>query len=120
MDLEWFKKWLPEYDVPHRTTEKYFGELSPEALQAILDDLSALPLLSKDDPPLYMSYRMRLEDPVPEGRSAQGWKIHHVIFGIKLQEKMDLLGIESHLTYPGKKSADYPSFEDFLISKLKE
>ncbi|MEC5128780.1 alpha/beta hydrolase [Verrucomicrobiales bacterium BCK34] len=120
MDLEWFKKWIPEYEAPHRSTEKYFGELTPEALGKTLSDLSALPLLSKDDPPLYMNYRMRPEDPVPDGPAAHGWKIHHVIFGVKLKEKMDALGLESYLNYPGKKSEKHPSFADFLIAKLRE
>lgn len=120
MDLELFKQWIPGYDTPHRGTQDYFGDLSPEALQARLSDLSAISLLSEDDPPLYMNYRMRPTDPVPEGPKVRGWQIHHVIFGIKLEEKMDALGIESHLIYPEKKSDTFDSFEDFLITKLKE
>lgn len=119
MDLELFKKWIPGYDTPHRGTEIYFGDLSPEALKATLADLSAITLLSEDDPPLYMNYRMRPTDPVPDGPEARGWQIHHVVFGIKLKEKMDTLGIESHLIHPGAKSDTFDSFEDFLISKLK-
>ena len=56
--------------------------------------------------------------PVPEDpRRARGWKIHHVIFGVKLKEKMDALGIESHLKYPGA-NVKYDSIPQFFIEKL--
>jgi hypothetical protein len=64
-----------------------------------------------------MRYNMAPDAPVPMENS-QGWKIHHVIFGVKLKEKMDTLGIESDLTYPGSKSK-YNSFQEFFIDKLK-
>jgi len=50
-------------------------------------------------------------------KKAQGWKIHHVIFGIKLKEKMDKLGVEAHLKYPGAKTM-YTSIPEFFKSKL--
>ncbi len=51
-------------------------------------------------------------------RESQGWKVHHVIFGIKLKEKMDQLGVEANLKYP-EAETKYKSPAGFLIAKLK-
>ena len=45
--------------------------------------------------------------------------IRRVIFGIKLMEKMDALGIESDLKYPGSNNV-YSSVPDFFKAKLGE
>lgn len=50
---------------------------------------------------------------------ASQWKVHHVVFGVELEKKMDALGIEADLEYPGAKTK-YSSDIDFLISKLRE
>jgi hypothetical protein len=66
-----------------------------------------------------MSYGMKPDDPVPTNAGrAQGWKVHHVVFGIKLKERMDELGLEADLKYPGA-NTKYRSTADFLIRKLK-
>ena len=79
---------------------------------------SALPLVSEGDPPIFMMYSMAPDDPIPtDQKQAHSWKIHHVIFGIKLKEKMDALGIEADLQYPGAHSI-YESISHFLIEKL--
>jgi len=120
MDLDLFEAWIPGYTEPHRTTVEYFGEQSEDDLKKLLTDVSAIDLLSADDPPIYMTYRMRPGDPVPAGAKAKGWKIHHVVFGVKLKERADGLGVESHLIYPGNQSGDFDSVEHFLITKLQD
>jgi hypothetical protein len=66
-----------------------------------------------------MSYGMKPDAPVPDDPSrAQGWKVHHVTFGVKLKEKMDELGVEADLKYPGARTT-YRSSADFFITKLK-
>ncbi|MCI0422300.1 MAG: DUF1080 domain-containing protein, partial [Acidobacteria bacterium] len=49
---------------------------------------------------------------------AQSWKVHHVIFGVKLKEEMDKLGIEADLKYPGAKTR-YISIPAFFKAKLQ-
>ncbi len=124
MDFEWWKKWIPgiEDEASRRSTTEVLTELfgtdDLETVRKIVEDISALSLISKDDPPIFMEYRQRPTDPVPKDpQKARGWKIHHVIFGIKLKEKMDELGIEAVLKYPGVQTP-YESREDFLIKKL--
>ena len=119
MDFDWWMRWIPGYDKPHRDRTETFGDVSPEELRKVLKDISALSLITADDPPIFMSYGMRPDDPVPDDPSrAGGWKVHHVMFGLKLKEKMDELGVEADLKYPEAQTT-YRSSADFFITKLK-
>lgn len=82
-----------------------------------MSEIAALSLISADDPPIFMSYAMAPDDPVPVGERAQNWKVHHVVFGIKLKEKMDELGVEADLKYP-RASSTYQSIPHFFKVKL--
>ncbi|MBL7189309.1 MAG: alpha/beta hydrolase fold domain-containing protein [Phycisphaerae bacterium] len=118
MDFDLWMKWIPGYDKPHRERGETFGKITAEKLRTVLKDISALSILTSDDPPIFMSYGMKPGDPVPADASrAQGWKVHHVMFGIKLKEKMDELGLEADLKYPGAETR-YRSDADFFIRKL--
>jgi len=118
MDFDWWMKWIPGYDKPHRERAESFGDITDEKFHDIIEDISALSIVSSDDVPIFMSYGMKPDDPVPTGARAQGWKVHHVMFGIKLKEKMDELGLEADLKYPGAQTK-YESNADFFIKKLK-
>ena len=118
MDVEWWKKNIPGYDTPHRDFYESLGAESKGEYLKTVADISALSLFSRDDPPIYMSYRMTPDAPVPAGSSAGGWKVHHVQFGVALKEKMDALGIDADLAYPGSKNK-YHSTVDFFKKKLR-
>jgi acetyl esterase len=119
MEFDWWKQWVPGYDKPHRERTEVFGDVTDEELGKIVEDISALSLITSDDPPIFMTYGMKPDDPIPtDPARVQGWKVHHVIFGIKLKEKMDQMGIESNLKYPGAQ-IKYESAASFLIAKLK-
>lgn len=119
MDFNWWMKWIPEYDKPHRDRVEAFGKITDDELGDIIKDISALSIVSADDVPILMSYGMKPDDPVPaDAARAQGWKVHHVMFGIKLKERMDELGLEADLKYPGAQTT-YQSAADFFIQKLK-
>ncbi|HTI51823.1 MAG TPA: alpha/beta hydrolase, partial [Planctomycetaceae bacterium] len=118
LDVDWWLRNIPGYDEPHQNFPERFGLSDQAAYLAAVADTSALPLISADDPPIYMTYSMSPEDPVPEGEKAQGWKVHHVKFGMALKEKMDALGIESHLIYPGAPDKQYLDIPRFLIARL--
>jgi acetyl esterase len=118
MDFAWWKQCIPGYEKPHRPRSEYFGDIDNAQLDKIIRDISAQSLITADDPPIWMSYGMAPDAPIPsDPRKIQGWKVHHVAFGIKLKEMMDELGIESHLRYPGKQN-QYGSIADFFIAKL--
>jgi len=85
---------------------------------ALIAEGSALSLISKDDPPILMTYGMKPDDPVPaDRRAATGWKVHNVAFGVAMKKKMDALGIESILVYPGS-AGEIRGTTQFLCLKL--
>ena len=118
MDFRWWQKWIPEYERPHRDPAEVFDAKTEAEIGKIVEEISALSLISADDPPIHMGYGMAPKDPVPaDPKRAQGWKVHHVMFGVKLKEAMDKLGIEADLKYPGAKTK-YASVADFFKAKL--
>ena len=118
MDADWWKKWIPGYEKSHRNFFGTFGVQTQEEYLKKVAEVSALSLISKSDPPIFMGYGMAPDDPVPtDPQKARGWKVHHVIFGVKLKEKMDALGIEADLKYPGA-DTNYNSIPQFFIHKL--
>ncbi|MHC4517316.1 MAG: alpha/beta hydrolase [Planctomycetota bacterium] len=119
MDMAWWKQWVPGYEDPHRSRAEVFGDVGDEQLRKTVADISALSLITKEDPPIFMSYGMSPDAPAPtDPARARGWKVHHVIFGVKLKEKMDHLGIEADLKYPGAETK-YTSIAAFFIAKLR-
>jgi acetyl esterase len=118
MDIDWWMRWIPGYEKPDRDVAELFGDFTDEELRKVLKDFSALSLITADDPPIFMYYEMKPGDPVPTDSSrAQGWKGHHVMFGVKLKEKMDELGVEADLKYPDAQTT-YHSIAGFFIKKL--
>jgi len=119
MDLEWWKRHIPGYSRPHRSWHELFGSDDPAVIRRVVRDISALELASADDPPIFMTYSMRPDAKPPANpRRARGWRVHHVNFGIALKEKLDRLGVEAHLMYPGVHDLPYRSVPEFLIRKL--
>jgi acetyl esterase/lipase len=119
MEFEWWKRWIPGYEQPHRERTELFGQISDQELERIVRDISALSLVSSDDPPIFMSYAMKPDEPIPtDPAKAQNWKVHHVMFGIKLKEKMDSLGVTADLKYPGAETR-FKSVSDFFIAHLR-
>ncbi len=95
-----------------------WGAKTPEELKAKIKKHSALSIISKDDPPIFMSYGMAPNaEPPSETGKLRGWLIHHSFFGIELKKKADSLNVENHLRYRGAK-CDYASTAEFFKDKL--
>lgn len=94
-----------------RRTPEVFGTADEAATQRIIADITAVSLISKDDPPVFMRYSM-----APDDRTKTN-PIHHVSYGVELKKLCDKLEVECHLLYPGAKSA-YLSDVQFLKAKL--
>ncbi len=117
-DFRWWTEHLPGYARPHVPPASMFGDLTESELEEFLDEVSALRLVSAGDPPMCMSYAMPPDAPIPTNRAeAVGWQVHHVVFGTTMQERMNALGIEAHVRYPGC-DAGYASNTEFMIEKL--
>lgn len=104
----------------NRNRMKMYGSKSIEEADKIADELSALSLISADDPPVFMSYFMSPKAKAPSNvKKLRGWLVHHVDFGIALKQKMDEFNIEADLKYPGSKTK-YNSLVEFFADKLLE
>jgi predicted peptidase len=115
LDLNWWIENIPGYDKAHVDLTLH-SDLEGEARDELLQELSIINLISSDDPPVYLRYGMRPDDPIPDEK-ARGWSIHHVNFGIHLEEKLSKAGVEVTLDYPGPDTR-FSSVEDFLIEHL--
>jgi hypothetical protein len=118
MDLNWWIENIPGYDAPHRDPNESYRTTNKRRIAMIVEEISVINHLTKDDPPMFMRYKQHPDDPVPDDpKEASGWSVHHVQFGIALKEKADGLGIEADLKYPGSVNK-YESEADFFITKF--
>jgi hypothetical protein len=127
MESDFWVKHLPKY-APGTEAEFKSNQLPIYGVETIKEadeiakSISALALISTDDPPIFMQYGMSPNTPAPskdDPKKLRGWIVHHVDFGIALKEKMDELGVEADLRYPGAKTK-YNSLLEFFIDKLLE
>ncbi|MCP5110020.1 MAG: alpha/beta hydrolase [bacterium] len=117
-DFNWWVENIPGYTEPHRSPSELYGDMPDAERMKLIDELAAFSLISSDDPPIHMSYSMAPGDPIPEDpRKASGWKVHHVTFGVELKKRMDALGMEADLKYPGANPV-YKSVADFFVRKF--
>ena len=117
MDLDWWQENIPGYDNPHRQISEYTG-LTGIALDALTNEISIINHISSDDPPVFMSYGMKPDDQIPEEeRRASGWKVHHVNFGIAIEDALRRVGVEATLKYPGPETR-YKSEIEFFVNHL--
>jgi acetyl esterase len=118
IDLDLWVEWIPGYDEPHVDPLAKSDAKTMEEYKRRAGKLSAISLVTADDPPIFMTYGMAPDASMPTNpKKAQGWLIHHVNFGVKLKEKMDKIGIEAELKYPGT-NTKYSSNVEFFKSKL--
>ncbi len=99
---------------------KTFEEFSSPEVRKLAADAAAMTHLSKDDPPLFMVYS-EPDEPVPADAKL-GFAIHHPIFGHKLKERMDELGVECVYRHTDDKKSPAPAqaMLSWLVTKLKE
>lgn len=117
MDLDWWLANIPGYREKHKDMPEIFGMKGLELAEAIRE-VSIINHITPDDPPVYMTYRMAPDEPVPaDAGKARGWSIHHVNFGTAMQQKLQLAGVEVTLDYPGPKTR-YESVVEFFVDKL--
>ena len=125
MDTDFWVRHIAKYSPGQEAAfkirfHKNFGVETKNEADEIAKNISALALISKDDPPIFMKYEMSPNDSVPINvKKKKGWIVHHVDFGIALKERMDQLNIEAHLKYPSAKTK-YKSLVDFFNDKLKQ
>jgi acetyl esterase/lipase len=82
-----------------------------------IKEYSPIELVTKDDPPIYLDYPNQKTPPKVGGEEKD--PTHSAMYGVKLAEKMSMLGMEVIVSYPGNEDTKYGSITKFLIEKLK-
>lgn len=114
--IQWVGDKVMEHPaVPRAVGAKNWAEVRahPEKWRELLLECSVLPHLSADDAPILLSFP-RI-DPLPA--TSAGSAIHHAIFGMKLKEKADAIGLPCILRIQ-EQGAATPEPEPFLIQHL--
>ena len=124
IDPKVIEGWLGPNVLKHRMINFAVGEATIEGALANYDkhhdlyvEFSPVNHVSKDDPPLFMTYGGDMTLPSKDA----GHGIHHPVYGVKMKEKMDAAGVECHLVIPGVSEAEgYGNANEFLMGKLVE
>ncbi|QIF05672.1 alpha/beta hydrolase [Roseimicrobium sp. ORNL1] len=118
------KEWIGMPPAQHPALISFYGvktfeDFSKPEVRKLAEDAAAMTHLSKDDPPLFMVYN-EADEPVPSD-AKPGFAIHHPIFGHKLKERMDALGIENIYRHTDDKKSPpaHQAMMEWLIGKLK-
>lgn len=118
------KEWIGLPAAQHPALLSFYGvktfeEFSKPEVRKMADDAAAMTHLSKDDPPLFMIYN-EPDAPLPSD-ARPGTGIHHPIFGHKLKERMDALGIECTYRHSSDKMqpAPVPAMLEYFVKNLK-
>ncbi len=122
IDPKVIEPWLGPNVLKHRMINMAVGEKTMEGAlknyekhKALFVEFSPYNHVTKDDPPLLMTYGSDMTLP---SKSA-GHGIHHPVYGVKLKEKSDGVGHECHLLIQGvSKSKKYSNANEFLFGVL--
>ncbi len=86
-----------------------------ETILPWIAEYSPYALVTKDDPPIYLSY----STPPALGQEEKD-PTHTSNFGVKLQEHCQANGVACELFYPGATGVPHATILEYLLAKLKE
>jgi len=117
LDPKELREWLPNYRYGHHA----FGLPN---IQSLIDnreevlpwikEYSPIEHVSKDDPPIAMFYR----GDVPVIGSSPKDPTHSGVMGVKLQERLKAVGVDTVLVHPGQPHPKYNHSGTYLIDRL--
>lgn len=122
LDKQSMDEWFGMKVVTHPAILPLFGveteqELTSEKVRRLALEASPISHLTRDDPPVFLDYPQRHE-PLPAKHSAN-LAVHHPLFGIKLKEAADKIGVEANFQAANQQQERYTDLVDFLIKKLR-
>ncbi len=128
LDPKELREWMPNaiygghafgFAAPGRSRAQEFDLLIEHREKVLpwIKEYSPIELVTKDDPPIFLEYANQKTPPVIG--EPQPDPTHSAIYGIKLKEKLDAVGVEAVVSYPGHADTKYGNIAGFLIAKLK-
>jgi acetyl esterase/lipase len=122
IDPKVIEGWLGPNVLKHRMINMAVGEPTIEGALKNYDQHKALYLefspynhVTSDDPPLFMTYGGDMT--LPSKNAGHG--IHHPVYGVKLKEKCDEVGVPCYLQIPKVSQPEkYGSAQEFLMAIL--
>jgi acetyl esterase/lipase len=128
LDPKELREWMPNaiyaghafgFAAPGRSRAEEFELLLPNREKVLpwIKEYSPIELISSDDPPVFLDYPNQKVPPVVGQKEKD--PTHSAIYGVKLVERLQPLGVEAVLSYPGHKDEKYGSIPKFLIAKLR-
>jgi acetyl esterase/lipase len=124
-DMHTYREWFGIPNLPiHNALPAFYGvesesDIDKPEVKELMKAASPITHLSKDDRvSVYMTYR-RSKIKVDKDTPQSVW-VHHALLGFKLQEAMEALSLECHVTAPDlDRESQYGSQEAFLIEKVR-
>lgn len=116
LDPKQMKEWTPNskyggHAFGLRPFDKFLDER--ESILEWIREYSPYALVTKDDPPVYLTYNAP-----PALGKPQKDPTHTSNFGVKLQEHCRATKVDCHLVYPGAPKTKHENATDFLIETL--
>jgi len=127
LDPQELRQWIPNaiygghafgFAGPGRSREEEFELLIANRDRVLpwIKEYSPIELVSKDDPPIFLSYAKQKTPPVVG--QAEADPTHSAMYGVKLAERLAPMGVEAVVSYPGHADNAYGSSSEFLMAKL--
>jgi acetyl esterase/lipase len=128
LDPRELREWMPNaeyaghafgFAAPRRSRKEEFELLivNRENVLPWIKEYSPVELVSADDPPIYLEFARQNTPPIVGQRQAD--PTHSAIYGIKLAEKLQDMGVEAVLSYQDHEETIYGSVNAFLMEKLR-
>ncbi len=117
LDPQQMKAWIPNigYGAHAFGVSGFTNFLARrERLLPWIQAYSPYAQVSAGDPPVYMEFRA-----APELGKEQKDATHSANFGVKLQERLQEVGVPCELVYPGLSNVVHATAADYLIATLK-
>ncbi len=121
VDKKTMDEWFDMKVVTHQVFYPFYNvkteeELYSEPVRKIAAEASPINHLTKDDPPVFLAYPQD-NTPLPVKHTANEI-VHHPMFGVKLKEAMDQVGVECNFQARNMPQKRYRDMVDFLTRKL--
>jgi acetyl esterase/lipase len=121
LDPKELREWMPNYGYGwHAFGFANFDDFHAgrEKVLKWLKEYSPMEHVTKDDPPIFMNYASQKVP--PKFGEEQKDPTHSAVLGLALEKKLNTVGVEVILIYPGRTHPQYSSTADYLLDRLRK